>query len=62
LQFNQSASGRAHSKRWRKNGDDNRKLNVHRFPYAIVYSVQGDDLYIKAVMHLHFRPFSWQNR
>jgi hypothetical protein len=48
--------------RWRKIREDHRKLNFHRFPYAIVYSVQTDTLYIKAVMHLHRRPFYWQHR
>ena len=50
--------------RWRKIRDDNRKLNFHRFPYAIVYSVEaeGDALYVKAVMHLHRRPFYWLHR
>lgn len=48
--------------RWRKIRGDNRKLNFHRFPYAIVYSVRPDAIYIKAVMHLHRRPFYWQHR
>lgn len=48
--------------RWRTLRDENRKLNFHRFPYAIVYSVRGDVLYLKAVMHLHRRPFYWQHR
>ena len=42
--------------RWRKVRGENRQLNFHRFPYAIVYSVREDMLYIKAVMHLHRRP------
>ena len=45
-----------------QNPGDNRKLNFHRFPYAIVYSVRPDALYIKAVMHLHRRPFYWKGR
>ena len=48
--------------RWRKIRGDNRKLNLHRFPYAIVYSRRSDTLYIKAVMHLHRRPFYWKDR
>ncbi len=48
--------------RGRKIRGDNRKLNFHRFPYAIVYSVRGDVLYLKAVMYLHRRPFYWQHR
>lgn len=48
--------------RWRTIRGDNRKLNFHRFPYALVYSVSTDFLYVKAVMHLHRRPFYWQYR
>ena len=48
--------------RWRKIRGDNRKLNFHRFPYAIVYSVQADALFVKAVMHLHRRPLYWKGR
>jgi hypothetical protein len=52
----------AEPERWRKTRGDNRKLNFHRFPYAIVYSVRPDAIYLKAVMHLHRRPFYWQHR
>ena len=52
----------AEPERWRKMRGDNRKLNFHRFPYAIVYSIRPDAIYIKAVMHLHRRPFYWQHR
>ena len=48
--------------RWRRIRGDNRKLNFHRFPYAIVYSICADALCIKAVMHLHRRPFYWSHR
>jgi toxin ParE2 len=48
--------------RWRIIRADNRKLNFHRFPYAIVHSVRADELYLKAVMHLHRRPFYWSHR
>jgi plasmid stabilization system protein ParE len=49
----------AEPERWRKIGGNNRKLNFHRFPYAIVYSMRAEALYIKAVMHLYRRPFYW---
>lgn len=52
----------AEPERWRKIGGDNRKLNFHRFPFAFVYSVRADTLYIKTVMHLHRRPFYWRHR
>ncbi len=48
--------------RWPKIRDDNRKLNFRRFPYAIIYSVRGDAVFLKAVMHLHRRPSYWQDR
>jgi toxin ParE2 len=48
--------------RWRKIRGENRKLNFDRFPYAIVYMVRRDTLYIKAIMHLHRRPFYWLHR
>jgi hypothetical protein len=48
--------------RWREIRAGNRKLNFNRFPYAIVYSVRADTLYIKAVMHLPRRPFYWLHR
>jgi hypothetical protein len=40
----------------------NRKLNFNRFPYAIVFELQKDILYVKAIMHLHRRPFYWSRR
>ena len=41
---------------------ENRKLNFNRFPYAVVYEWQKDAIYLKAVMHLHRRPFYWRHR
>jgi hypothetical protein len=52
----------AHPARWRKILGNNRKLNFDRFPYAIVYSVGVDTLYLKAVMHARRRPFYWKDR
>ena len=48
--------------RWRILRGGNRRLNFDRFPYAIVYSVRAEELFIKAVMHLHRRPFYWRDR
>jgi plasmid stabilization system protein ParE len=52
----------AEPERWRKVRGENRKLNFRRFPYAIVYSIRSEIIYIKAVMHLHRRPFYWRVR
>lgn len=48
--------------RWRKIRGENRKLNLRRFPYAIVYHFRADHVFIVAVMHLHRRPFYWLHR
>lgn len=52
----------AKPERWHKFRGENRKLNFRRFPYAIVYSVRDDVIYIKAIMHLHRRPYYWSSR
>ena len=52
----------AEPERWHLVQGDNRKLNFHRFPYAIVYSLRTETLFVKAVMHLHRRPSYWQER
>ena len=52
----------AEPERWRKIRGENRKLNFRRFPYAIVCSLKSDVLYIKAVMHLHRKPYYWAPR
>jgi toxin ParE1/3/4 len=47
---------------WRTVRGDNRRLNFRRFPYAIIYSFEGEVIYLKAVMHHRRRPFYWQHR
>jgi toxin ParE1/3/4 len=41
---------------------EKRKLNFNRFPYAVIYELHTDILYLKAVTHLHRRPFYWRHR
>ncbi len=48
--------------RWHFFRGANRKLNFDHFPYAFIYSVEHDQLYIKAVMDLRRRPFYWKHR
>lgn len=47
----------AEPKRGPKMQGGHRKLKFHRFPYAVIYQVRPGILYVKAVMHLHRRPF-----
>jgi len=35
---------------------------VHRFPYGVLYSVEEDEIYILAIMHLHRDPNYWKSR
>jgi toxin ParE1/3/4 len=46
----------------RKFDGEARKARVKRFPYAVVYSVDGVMLRILAVMHLHRKPGYWHGR
>lgn len=39
-----------------------RKARIKRFPYAVVYWIDGGTLRIIAVMHLHREPGYWHGR
>ncbi len=39
-----------------------RRCLVNRFPYGIIYSIEGNGIFILAVMHLHRHPDYWKNR
>ena len=39
-----------------------RRCLVHRFPYGILYSHEGSEILILAVMHLHRSPDYWKPR
>lgn len=39
-----------------------RRRLVHRFPYALLYRVDSDEIIIQATMHLRRRPDYWFNR
>ena len=41
---------------------DIRRRLISRFPYAILYSDEGEILYILAVMHLRRDPNYWKSR
>lgn len=47
---------------WRFVRGDNRRLNFRRFPYALIYSVKDETIFLKAVMHHRRRPFYWRYR
>ena len=41
---------------------DIRRVLVHVFPYAVLYSIEDGFLYIIAVMHCSREPGYWKNR
>jgi len=42
--------------------DDIRRCLTNRFPYGIIYSIEPDEIFILAVMHLHRDPEYWKHR
>lgn len=39
-----------------------RRLNLSRFPYKLLYSVESDHIYIVALSHQHQAPNYWVDR
>jgi len=51
-----------HPKTWPVFDMDIRRRLIGRFPYAILYSYEGQTVYILAVMHLRRDPGYWKSR
>jgi plasmid stabilization system protein ParE len=49
-------------KAWTILEDVIRRCQIRRFPYGIVYSQDGEVIFILAVMHLHRDPDYWKDR
>ena len=41
---------------------DNRRHLLTRFPFAVIYRLENQKIYILAVMHLKRKPYYWKNR
>ena len=48
--------------RWPIIKDSVRRRLVYRFPYALLYRVDPDEVLVQATMHLRRRPDYWFNR
>jgi toxin ParE1/3/4 len=51
-----------HPERWRMIEPDIRRCLVKVFPFSVVYSVQGDTIFIIAVAHTRREPGYWKER
>ena len=52
----------ANADRWPIVRANVRRRLVHRFPYALLYRVDPNEIVIQATMHLHRRPDYWIDR
>lgn len=51
-----------HPLMWRRIKGRFRRYLIPRFPYGLIYAVQGDTIYVAAVMHLKRKPGYWTSR
>lgn len=47
---------------WPPERKEIRRYIVHKFPYKILYSIQGDKIAVLAFAHLHRQPDYWVDR
>ncbi len=47
---------------WHLLGDGVRRCRLSRFPYALIYSADKNDILVLAVAHLHRQPDYWRDR
>jgi toxin ParE1/3/4 len=48
--------------RWRPIEEDVRRYLVHRFPYGLLYTIEPDQVFVVALMHLSREPGYWRHR
>ncbi len=51
-----------HPKAWTIMEDGIRRCLTRRFPFGVLYTIEGDDLFILALMNLHRDPDYWKKR
>lgn len=51
-----------HPLMWRRLKGRFRRYLIQQFPYGVIYAVQGDAIYVAAIMHLKRKPGYWTAR
>jgi len=51
-----------HPEMWRVMKGKFRRYLTHRFPYAIIYALETDIIYVAAIMHTKRKPDYWIDR
>lgn len=47
---------------WQLLDDGVRRCRLSRFPYGLIYVIEGGDILVLAVAHLHRKPDYWRDR
>lgn len=47
---------------WRKAGRHTHKINIKRFPYLVLYVIEGNDVLITCIAHQHRNPTYYVDR
>ena len=50
----------AHPQAWSPLDEEFRWCRTSRFPYGVIYAVEGADILVVSVMHLHRHPETWR--
>lgn len=53
---------RQHPRTWRVLKGRFRRYLLQRFPYGLIYAVEGQTIFVAAVMHLKRKPGYWVSR
>jgi hypothetical protein len=47
---------------WHPLGGGIRRCRLSRFPYAVIYAPEPEEILVIAIMHMHRRPGYWRDR
>lgn len=51
-----------HPEAWMRVSEEHRRCRLRRFPYGVIYAMEGDTVMVVAVFHFHRHPDSWRDR